>query len=223
MKGNVEIFTREECDGPAEKFFRRISGIDQGGEKFKSIAASAEKVFGTIEERINPRGIYGYTENVELAGRRAVIEGVKFDCPAFEQVNCESVYGAAVYFVTAGDFHLDGFDVIDQVYADMWGTAYAEILRGLLRDRIAFRGIPSNDFGPGLFGMNVTQTRDIAGIIDPSLIDIEIKASAMMVPVKSCAGIYFDATPDYRQLRNECQDCRGIAESCSLCEIRQSR
>ena len=51
----------------------------------------------------------------------------------------------------------------------------------------------------------------------------ELRAKGMMVPVKSCAGIYFDATPDYRQLRNECQDCRGIAESCSLCEIRQSR
>lgn len=212
---------KEACKETANGLFTQNSGLHRSGKKQERIKKNAEEIRELIEGRISPKVVYSFFDQVTLDGKEATIGNHVFTCHAFEQLESSQVKGAYVYVLTAGDFTLDDRPIMDQLLADLWGTAFTDAAREQLQIILGEDQYLSNGFGPGFYGMDVNQMGDIAGLVDPGLIGIEVKSSSILVPLKSCAGIFFLVDEDFKPISSECEDCRGTMTSCSLCNIKR--
>lgn len=210
---------RNECNDLACEIFMKTSGINREGRKFERMKKDAFRMRKMIEERVKIRVAYAYYDDVILSGGQADIGGETFHCKAFEQVNPNVVKGAYLYALSVGDFGLPEEPIMDQLYADIWGSAFTDAARLLLKRELEKDVRLSDSFGPGFYGMDVSEMQQLASLLSFEDLDIELRNSRIIVPLKSCAGLYFGVTDDYRNLNQECENCRGTHTSCKLCQV----
>lgn len=216
------IFLRideKECSQLAYEIFMKASGIDKEGQKFRRMKDTAFRMRDAVNDRVEIRGAYVFCDDVKLEGNTAVIGGQMFKCPAFEQIDPKIVKGAYIYVLSAGDFSLPEENIIDQLFADIWGTAFTDAARLILKKRLEDKAELSDSFGPGFYGMDVSDMFKVSQLIDFKTLDIELKDSRVMVPLKSCAGMYFAVSDEYKKMKSGCLECRGTYSSCKLCGI----
>ena len=78
----------------------------------------------------------------------------------------------------------------------------------------------SDEFGPGYFGMPVSESKKFFKILDAESIGVWVKESGLMIPQKSCTGFYLVYNrPDIKP-EPECMRCRGNAAGCRFCAVR---
>ena len=77
----------------------------------------------------------------------------------------------------------------------------------------------SDSFGPGFYGMDVSEMGSLTSLLNLDELDIEIRNSRIMLPLKSCAGFYFSVDERYRKLDQACENCLGTHRSCKLCQV----
>ena len=219
MKKLSFAIDKGSCNDLAYKIFMENAGIDREGRKFRKMKEAAMLMRQSIDDSIQIRASYAYYEDVDLAGSAALIGGQRFVCGAFEQIDPETIKGAYVYALSAGEFGLPEESIMDQLYADIWGTAFADAARLLLKDRLQQACSLSDSFGPGFYGMDVSAMAQIAKLVDFRELGIELRNSRIMLPLKSCAGIYFTVDENYREINQSCRDCLGTYTSCQLCQI----
>lgn len=206
--------------GEAGRLFEKAGGLAGSGKKYDNIREMGAEMRIEIEERVCGDAVFSYFSNVRLSGRKLSIAGITLSCRGFEQIDPKTVKGAVVYFINAGDFAMDDRPVMDQLLADMWGTAYTDAAR-LCFDRFLSENMKRSDsFGPGFYGMEIGSMQKLAKLADPSLVGITVSENGSLLPVKSCAGLFLDVTEGYRPLDSECRECIGNAKSCSLCNVR---
>lgn len=210
---------RNECNDLASEIFMRTSGINREGRKFERMKKDAFRMRKMIEERVKIRVAYAYYDDVVFSGRQAKIGEETFHCSAFEQVDPQAVKGAYIYALSVGDFGLPEEPIMDQLYADIWGSAFTDAARLLLKRELEKEARLSDSFGPGFYGMDVSEMQQLASLLSFEELDIELRNSRIIVPLKSCAGLYFSVTDDYRELNQECENCRGTHTSCKLCQV----
>lgn len=219
MKTKNFNVNRKDCNDLAHRIFMEISGIDRQGRKFEKMQEDAFRMRKLIEERIKIRVAYSFYEQAELTDRTAVIEGTELSCTAFQQVEPEAVEGVYIYALSVGDFGLPEDPIMDQLYADLWGTAFTDAARLLLKAELEKEVKLSDSFGPGLYGMDITEMEKLAQLISFEDLNIELRNSSVILPLKSCAGLYFKVNEHYTKISQECQNCRGTRTSCKLCQI----
>lgn len=112
---------------------------------------------------------------------------------------------------------------MDQLYADIWGSAFTDAVRFLMMEAFAVENRLSDSFGPGFYGMDVGEMEKIGTLLDFSTIGIELRNGKILVPLKACAGIVFAVDDGYRMMKRECMDCRGTHASCRLCRFYEGR
>ena len=81
----------------------------------------------------------------------------------------------------------------------------------------------SCEFGPGYFGMPVSESKSIMKIIDGEQIGIRVKESGLIIPQKSCMGFFFVYNQPGIEAEVECMKCRGNSRGCEFCRLRQQR
>ncbi len=215
---------REKCSEEANRIFMATSGINEReGKLGERLIREATRVRGIIGDNIDIRIGYAYYDDVTLDGRTAHIGTQSFYCPAFEQIRQEEVKGAYVYALSVGDFRIPEEFLLDQLYADIWGSAFADAARFQFRDALKQKGRLSDSFGPGFYGMDVSTMTSLAKLLDFDMLRIRVHESGALLPSKSCAGIYFDVTDEYRRLRLECASCLGTRTTCKLCQVHGGR
>lgn len=219
------FFTIDEkaCNELAYEIFMKTSGINKEGRKFRRMQEAAMRMRDQIEDNVQIRAAYVYYEDVRLEGDTALIGGQSFRCNAFQQVDPGVVKGAYIYALSAGDYGFPEENIMDQLYADIWGTAFTDAARLLLQERLGQAARLSDSFGPGFYGMDVSAMEQVAALIDFKALDIELRSSRVLLPLKSCAGLYFSVSDDYREINRSCQDCLGTYTSCQLCQINGGR
>lgn len=212
---------REICNSLAMEYFIRDAGLNKEGPKFERMRADAFRVRDMIDDRVKIRAGYGYTQDFSIEGRRAFIEGVEFICNAFEQVDSGTVKGVYFYALSVGDFAYPDEPIMNQLYADIWGTAFTDAARILLKRELEKENKLSDNFGPGLYGMDVKEMGKIINFVKSESLAIEVSNSSILIPLKSCAGLYFAVNDNYQLLHRECENCRGSKLSCSLCHVHE--
>ena len=210
---------REKCNELAQKIFMEMSGVGREGRKYEKMREGAAKMRETIEKRLSLRSVYAYFDDVKLQGNEAYLGDVAFSCPAFGQIDADSIRGAYVYAASAGDFGYSEEQMMDQLYADIWGSAFTDALRILMKEHFEKEHQLSDSFGPGFYGMDVGEMEKVGRILDFASIGIELRNSCIMVPLKACAGLLFAVEDTYTPLKRECMDCRGTHASCRLCQV----
>jgi hypothetical protein len=215
----------------AQKYLVRYSRLDSSNEKHQRMMQEAEKARMSGLAGIDIRAVAAYWDGDCIKGGTLKKDGIELTCRAFSQIPDGAVKRIYAFVVTAGECLFNDSDpIIGQLFADTWGTAYVDVARLLLRD--AFRAdmesaFPGEDvslsayFGPGFYGMPMTESIRLNQLLSAEAIGIHTRESGLMIPVKSSSGFYL-ATCDPESLPGEsCEECVGNSKGCAYCLSRK--
>ena len=218
----IEI-NRNECYELAERLFFEMSGIDKEGIKYTRMKADARRMRDRVEDRICVNMICNFYDvsEMKLNGRNLNVGSESFTCIAFEQIDPGLVKGVYIYALTAGEYDFKEESIINRLYADIWGTAFTDAARILISRELNKDDYVSDNFGPGFFGMDTNEMIKVNKLLNFESIGVEFRNNKVLVPVKSCAGLFFSVSSRYKKLHNACRDCIGSERNCKLCKQRE--
>lgn len=222
IRDKIITFDSEVLQDEAERLFLKMGGLTQEGEKYDKLRALGSKIRNDIEPRVDTKAIYSYFDSGQIhkEGASLTIDGVEIACRAFEQIDRDQIRGAFVYFIYAGDYTMDEETIMDQLLADMWGTAFVDAIREYFQHHLEEYANLSDEFGPGFYGMDMLMMKELSRLVDPGRIGMEVRDNGILLPIKSCGGLYLDVEEGYVPLDNACMDCRGTMTSCSYCNVK---
>ena len=156
-RDKVILFDTKVLQDESERLFIKMGGLDKGGRKFDELRGMGSRIREEIESRIDTKAIVSYFDksHIKKDGMKLWIDGVELKCNAFEQIDMDQIKGAFVHFIYAGDYYLDEQPIMDQLFADMWGTAFVDATRWYFGSILKQEARLSEEFGPGFFGMDV--------------------------------------------------------------------
>lgn len=218
-KNHFFSFGQEACGQLTEQIFFQMSGIKGEGKKAERMRRAAMEAREKIEERIDVRAAYAFYNDVELSGRELVVDGQTLVCSAFEQIDKSWVRGVCVYALSAGNFSFPEDPIMEQLFADIWGSAFADAVRMMLKEEIEKTVRLSDGFGPGFYGMDVKEMTKLACLVDLDHLEMQVRDNGILLPLKSCAGLYLCVSDGYQALHDACRSCLGNHSSCQLCSI----
>lgn len=234
MKNQVIQFSIEEADRYTPEYFISICGFkNREGEKFQRMLDHGMKIKDRIIDGIDLKAVVSSFDKGIISGNTAKIGDVVFFCNAFEQLNKDSIQKIYVYLFTSGSYELNDEDsVIDQLYADIWGTAYTdaglEVLKNFLKDDYdkssrsngggTGKATILDPFGPGFYGMDVDQIGKFFEVLDGGMIGVKARTNSLMLPLKSCAGFYVVVDDDTKLPPSDCKSCYADHRGCEYCQ-----
>lgn len=214
----------------AEQRFIRTCGFNLETEKHQRMMKMGLAVREQGVDGIKIDALVSFYDKEAFTGSRVQVEGTEISCNYFEQIPRDWVEGVYFYMLTVGECLFSSEEnIMDFLYADIWGTNYVdagiEILKGRLQEDLKKR-FPekklylSDEFGPGYFGMPVVESKKFFNILDGEAIGVWVKDSGLMIPQKTCAGLYLVLNKQGVKAEPECMQCRGNAAGCQFCAIR---
>lgn len=219
---------KEYAGRKAVDYFSNICGFHREKEKYKAMLDEGLTVRDQLLENINIKVVISEYDNNVLYNNYIKIDDVSFKCNAFEQIDKENIIKVYPYILTVGDVGLEHAPMLDKVYADAWGTAYVDASRDILKRMIVDRNHTeyiciSDSFGPGYYGMDITQVINFFKILEAELIQVKLTESGLMLPIKTCAG-FFLAVNDEKQLpKVDCKLCLSNEKGCQFCRIKMKK
>jgi len=224
-------FSLDERDAhsQAEAEFLMAGGFDLGKEKHRKIVKRGRAVLERGLPGISIRGRYALCGGC-YGDSGVALGGARVWARPFGLIPAEKVRMAIPFVITAGECSCgEGEPVMDQLLAYMWGTAYVDAARShfeaLLRDGLGMEdGLSlSPPFGPGFYGMDNRDSTIICGALSSERIGVRAKESGVMMPEKTCSGIYLLAESGTEFPSDECMGCPASKEGCAYCMIRNRR
>ncbi|MBR0598812.1 hypothetical protein [Sinanaerobacter chloroacetimidivorans] len=230
MKNQIIPISMEEADVYAIEYFLSICGFQREGEKYKRLAMQGMEVKDKIKDRVRIQAIVSSYSKEIIEGNTAVIEDVTFVCNAFEQLNRDSIQSIYAFILTAGIYECNkAVPMIEQLYADIWGTAYVdaglEVLKNRLLADVRGKGDDQSvsavldSFGPGYYGMEVDQIGSFFKILNGGRIDVTVRDNCLMLPLKSCAGFFIAVDDETKLPSADCKSCRAEHKGCAYCQV----
>jgi hypothetical protein len=242
-----EYFTipEDEVYPLAERFFLKAAGFDHGNGKHRRMYEEAQRVRAgglrgiRVEGFTDAYGADAYDGGAVTAGGRRIAATV------FGRVPAGAVRQVILYVITAGECGVpDDADLMTQLYAHMWGTAYVDagriILEDRIRDRIAAGSgaaaesgaaggangaagasgrLLSPAFSPGFYGMDNRDNAALVDLLGAGDIGVSCADTGTMLPIKTCSGIFLvtDGSVDFPG--DECLACIAGNAGCADCMI----
>jgi len=222
-------YNTESCILKARPAFEEMAQI--GGSEV--MREEATRALEEIRPRIDAKAYCEVYDNYSLDGEYLTIRGTRDEehillCKAFAQIDPASVEGICVFALTAGDCKYEGNRIMAQLFADYWGTAVVEAVRQEvareLKKELVFQN--QNDytisefFGPGIYGMDLSQMAVFPRLCDFTRVGLTLNDSSYLLPEKSIAGLVFIVNDKYKMLDSRCEKCEGNQVSCSLCLVK---
>ncbi len=215
----------------AEKRFIQACGFDLLRERDRRMMETGAKV---RDDGMDGRGLkalvsfYGPEHFFDGAVR---IGETVVSCNYFDRIPREAVEGVYFYLLTAGACPSPREeDIMESLYADIWGTSYVEAGLQLLREQHLKRDMAerfpgrqvclSEEFGPGYFGMSVIETKRFFSILDAAAIGVSVQDSGLMIPQKTCTGLYLVYNRTDLKAEPGCIRCLGSTGGCRFCAIK---
>lgn len=216
-----------EADVFAMEYFMKICGFNREGEKYRRMLKQGMDIKERIRESVDIKVVISSFPGSSIKDNRAELNEVTFECNAFQRLNPEHVRGVYAYILTAGIFELDDSDpILDQLYADIWGTAYVdaglEVLKKFVEEDL--NGADGSgditvldSFGPGFYGMDVNQVSSFFELLDGDKIGVKARSSCLMLPLKSCSGFFVGVDVKTSLPGSDCKSCRSEYKNCAFC------
>ncbi|MDR1572346.1 MAG: hypothetical protein LBS32_07460 [Clostridiales Family XIII bacterium] len=220
MKEALYDFELGPLYGRALENLKRSCGFDPGKEMHRRMLDEAVAMRGAWSRGARLMAATAVSEGCAPRGGALEISGVRLECAAFAQLDASRVGGAAVYAVSLS---LGGAAAAESVseafYEDLWGNAYVCAGVEALRERLAGEcgaGL-SDSFGPGYYGMDISQMKKLALLLDFGRIGARVEESSMISPLKSCAGLFFLLRGEIGMPEPSCISCAGDRGGCAFC------
>lgn len=216
-------FDKQELHDLAKEIFMSILGLDREGRKYERMREEALRIRTLVQAKMSPLAEYRFYNDLTLQGECLTVNGTDIICGAFKQLNKDMLEGAYLYVVSSGEVGLPDAKAIEQLYADYWGNAYTDALRGMLKAELANTSVISDSFGPGFYGMDTGEVVKLGQLLDFEGKGISLKNGQLMMPQKSCTGIIFKINDNYKKIDDACKSCQGNHLNCRMCIVNRSR
>lgn len=234
MRNRLFIFEESSAYKDAEKRFIKTCGFDLQKPKHQRMMKMGEKVREDGIDGIQIRAMLSFCDASALKDEYIEVDGERLEFPYLERIPKDAVLGIYFYALTVGECYFSSEEnIMDFLYADIWGTNYVDSSMELLRTEIendmkqTFKDYPqtylSAEFGPGYYGLPVSASKSIMKIMDGQQIGIRVKESGLIIPQKSCMGFFFVYDRPGIEVETECRKCRGNSKGCMFCRIRQQK
>lgn len=228
-----EIIRIEEAAAHAlaEKRFIQTCGFDLTRAKHQRMMKMGQQVLEDGMEGIDIRALVSFYGPEFFSDGAVRIGEAVITCNYFAQIPKEAVAGIYFYMLTAGECLFSSEEnIMDFLYADIWGTNYVDAgidvlteqhIKGDMARRFAGRpAFLSEEFGPGYFGMPVIETKKFFSVLNGGSIGVKVKESGLMIPQKTCAGLYLVYNRADIKAEPSCVRCLGNADGCQFCAIK---
>lgn len=233
MKNTKITFSEEEARSLAERYYIKFCGLDFEKEKHRRMYREAMDVRSNGIQGIKIQARISSFGSEAFKGHKVTACGFELECRAFEQIPDKNVKGGYLYMITAGECSCGQDEAMTrQLFADLWGTAYIDAGRDLLGAMIhemaeeelragpGGGGYLSGSFGPGFYGMELVESINIERILNGSDIGVKVLESGIMLPMKTCSGLYLVVDDPDQLPAFECEACIGNPGGCEFCSIR---
>jgi hypothetical protein len=212
-------FAPSALEGAALARLKAACRFDASKDAHARMLDDALAVHREWARRVEIRAVYARFAPAAPHGRSLTIAGVSFACAAFERIDAHNPIEAVAYALTLGADSEPAPSLSVRLYRELWENAYLEAAFSELRLGLAARagGLPSDSFGPGYYGMALEEMKNLARVLDFSRIGAAVREDGLIIPPKSCAGIFFAVRDAARMPGDACRDCAGNRESCVLC------
>ena len=215
-----------ELDKRAKEHFSNICGIYRNPERFKPMLEKGLRALEEMKQDLNFKILVSEYPKEILTESCIEVDGNCFFSPGLEQLERDKVVKVYAYIMTAGQVELKGTEeaLLNDFFRDTWGTAYVDGGRDLFREQLLAENkgyILSDTFGPGFYGMEVSQIRDFFNVLDGAAIGVSLTAGGMMKPQKSCAGFFFVMEEGSKLPVAACQNCITEMKNCRFCNVRR--
>jgi len=225
MTHRVISFEVDQAEPIARDYFLKYSGIETVNKKKERMMNRAEMVLNQIRGTLDLKAVCVRGRPDRFDGTELVFFGQTFRCQAFEKIEKDTLQRVYAYALTTGTCATDSESILDQLYEDIWGTAFVDACRGLLREQLESEEQTndpevklSQSFGPGYYGMEVRQTILMGEILPMEAIDMRVKESGMMIPQKSCTGLLFVVPKTSELPPSACVECGINTAGCRFCD-----
>lgn len=220
MKDKVFIYEKEEAFEHARSFFIKACRFDLQKLRHQKMFQDALELLHHKKESFQMKVICTQFDKDAYGDDRIAVAGKTIACNGFSRIQKKYVENIYMCVITAGDWHLQS-NTKEQVYMDIWGTAFVEGAKILFEEKrmenLEVGQFLSDPFGPGYYGIPSEDTKKFASILDTQKIDVHVKESGIMVPLKSMAAIYLVTNNKSILPPLSCSQCFGRLEGCKLC------
>ncbi|MEF9922556.1 MAG: vitamin B12 dependent-methionine synthase activation domain-containing protein [Anaerovoracaceae bacterium] len=222
------VFDEEKAFPLAEQRFIATCGFDMTTAKHKKMMNMGLKVREDGVDGIKIQALVEHYNGDVFKDHKIAVNGAEIFCNFFEQIPDEAVDGIYFYIITAGECNFSSEEnIMDFLYADIWGTSYVdagvELLEKKLKEDLDKDKYLSVCFGPGYFGMPVIETKNFFEILDGNEIGVQVKESGLMIPQKTCSGLYLVLNNNDIVFEKDCMKCHGNKSGCQFCRTKQSK
>ena len=227
MNNQLISISVAEADAFAMEYFMKICGFNREGEKYQRMLKQGMDIKERIRDNVSLKAVTSSFPGSLIRDNTATLNGITFECNAFQRLDPDHIKGVYAYILTAGSFELDQEEpILNQLYADIWGTAYVDAGLEVLKKIIEKDQMKNNkedastvldSFGPGFYGMGVNQVGKYFELLDGDKIGVKVRSNSLMLPLKSCAG-FFVAVDDKSKLpASDCKSCQSEYKNCIFC------
>lgn len=226
-------FTEEQAYDAAFHYFVQTSGLTGKKEKHERMMKDAMAVRRNGVNGIDIKAEILYCQSDVYGNGKIRTPDMELTCPVFDHIDDDKVKGVYFYIITSGECYANEENIMELLYADIWGTSYVDAGRDLLqryleedlKHRLAAEdkyGL-SVSFGPGFYGMDMDAARGIYNLFENKPIGVDLREAGIMVPLKSCIGLYMAVEKGVWMPGKECRDCIGNVQGCNFCRIKNNR
>lgn len=222
MKNRIFSYEKAQALDYAEEFFITSCGFDMSKPRHRKMMNEARML---LSDKKTQTGLLSVCTRLgKEAYRRGTVKAgdAEISCNGFSRISDENVEDVYICVITAGSWHMeDAARARYQVYMDTWGTAFVDAAKVLvekeLKSYLAEGQYLSDPFGPGYYGMPSSDTHKFADILDLKSIGVEVRASGIMVPLKSMAAVYLVTDNENVLPPVACSECFGRLDGCRYC------
>ena len=198
MKQQVITFENPAGLPPQTDRFVAYSRLDLQKKRHQKLLEQAVAMYPEICRGVSLRAVVGTAEEIRLEGEALRLDGVCLTSPAFANLRPDTLKRAYAYFLTIGTcLPRQEAGLVEILIVDTWGTILTDICRELLEQKLAEMnpGLAlSPSYGLGFYGVPRSHAQELNRLLDPSVIGIEVMDNDLILPQKSCAGLYLAAT-----------------------------
>lgn len=231
MIREIITFNQNQIEDKAEEFFLSMLGKPslENCEILNNQRKEALQIRENVRYELLPKAICKLydqndidTQTLHLQGDKLKLEHSFISCDGFNKISPSNILSATLFIITCETILPQG-NALDDLYVDMWQTAYLDAARSIIRQKRKDKLIMSDQdsfyispsFGPGYYGMQLSELDKFYELLKGEDIGISIQRG-LLHPLKTCTGIFIDLNEAEKDF-NACMYCVGNHSQCEFC------
>lgn len=209
MQQEIVQFTPPVSPEPYGELFALYAHLNLEKKRHQVLLERAMACYPAIRDRVKTQALIATPTAAEAGQGFLQLDDARLEAEIFSQLPPEHLRQAFIYFLAVGDCPQPETDsLVDLLIYDNLGYNPGKKRHGrswsVIWQKKDESLALSCSYGPGYFNIPRTVILSLRELVDPSKIGMEIMDNTLMLPQKSCAGVYLMATDDtgFRKTRS---------------------